>query len=209
MVPLGPLKTAHSEVMDHYKTIVDRYDGSVYPNMIVVALEGVTPYNSYINHTPPYEWIIHPNWYTTAGYRAKNGGVLGRSDGCITLDPVENNQLVTRLQAGVGLRDCRRCANRTVLVTDIPVHLAPEVGGAALRDTTLPTARARRDIQAVAVIGTSGLPVSDGRRARHAPPRTRRIPLIGEHGRALVGQCHSKKHPLATTFLRYRSMAHS
>jgi len=42
MVPLGPLKTAHSEVMDHYKTIVDRYDGTVYPNMIVVVLEGVT-----------------------------------------------------------------------------------------------------------------------------------------------------------------------
>jgi hypothetical protein len=33
MVPLGPLKTAHSEVMDHYKTIVDRYDGTVYRNM--------------------------------------------------------------------------------------------------------------------------------------------------------------------------------
>ena len=42
MVPLGPLKTAHSEVMDHYKTIVDRYDGTVYPNMIVVVLEDVT-----------------------------------------------------------------------------------------------------------------------------------------------------------------------
>jgi len=26
MVPLGPLKTAHSEVMDHYKTVVDRYE---------------------------------------------------------------------------------------------------------------------------------------------------------------------------------------
>jgi hypothetical protein len=70
MVPLGPLKTAHSEVMDHYKTIVDRYDGTVYRDMIVVGLEGTTPYNSYIDHTPPYKWIIHPNWYTTAGYRA-------------------------------------------------------------------------------------------------------------------------------------------
>src|SRR5689334_2589619 len=40
MVPLGPLKTAHSEIMDHYKTIVDRYDGTVYRNMIVVVLEG-------------------------------------------------------------------------------------------------------------------------------------------------------------------------
>ena len=100
MVPLGPLKTAHSEVMDHYKTIVDRYDGTVYRDMIVVGLEGTTPYNSYIDHTPPYKWIIHPNWYTTAGYRAKNNGVLGRSLGCITLDPVENNQLISRLQDG-------------------------------------------------------------------------------------------------------------
>ncbi|MGB8629672.1 MAG: murein L,D-transpeptidase catalytic domain-containing protein [Xanthobacteraceae bacterium] len=100
MVPLGPLKTAHSEVMDHYKTIVDRYDGTVYPNMIVVGLEGVTSYNSYINHTPPFKWIIHPNWYTTAAFRAKNNGMLGRSNGCITVDPVENNQLIIRLQDG-------------------------------------------------------------------------------------------------------------
>ena len=100
MVPLGPLKTSHSEVMDHYKTIVDRYDGTVYGNMIVVVLEGVTSYNSYINHTPPFKWIIHSNWYTTATFRAKNNGVLGRSNGCITIDPVENNQLITRLQDG-------------------------------------------------------------------------------------------------------------
>jgi hypothetical protein len=100
MVPLGPLKTARSEVMDHYKTIVDRYDGTVYRNMIVAELQGVTPYNSYINHTPPFKWIIHPNWYTTAGYRAKNGGMLGRSNGCITIDPVENNAIITRLQDG-------------------------------------------------------------------------------------------------------------
>jgi hypothetical protein len=100
MVPLGPLKTTHSEVMDHYKTIVDRYDGTVYRNMIVVVLEGVTTYNKYINNTPPFKWIMHPNWYTTAAFRAKNNGMLGRSNGCITVDPVENNQLITRLQDG-------------------------------------------------------------------------------------------------------------
>jgi hypothetical protein len=100
MVPLGPLKTAHSEVMDHYKTIVDRYDGTVYRNMLVVALEGAASYNSYINNTPPFKWIIHPNWYTSAGFRAKNNGVLGRSKGCITLDPADNNQLITRLEDG-------------------------------------------------------------------------------------------------------------
>lgn len=99
MVPLGPLKTvpAPPEVTAHYRTIVDRYDGTVYRNMIVAVLEGVTPYNRYINHTPPYKWVIHPNWYTTAGYRAKNNGMLGRSNGCITVDPVENNKLITRL----------------------------------------------------------------------------------------------------------------
>jgi len=100
MVPLGPLKTARSEVMDHYSTIVDRYDGTVYRNQIVVVLEGVMPYNRYINHTPPFKWIIHPNWYTTAAFRAKNNGVLGRSTGCITLDLVENNELITRLEDG-------------------------------------------------------------------------------------------------------------
>ena len=47
--------------------------------MIVAGLEGVTPYNSYINHTPPYKWIIHPNWYTTAGFRAKNNGSWGEA----------------------------------------------------------------------------------------------------------------------------------
>jgi hypothetical protein len=100
MTPLGPLKTTHSQVMDHYKTIVDRYDGMVYRNMIVAVLHGVTPYNSYINHTPPFQWVLHPNWYTTAAFRAKNNGMVGRSNGCITVDPVENNKLVARLQDG-------------------------------------------------------------------------------------------------------------
>jgi hypothetical protein len=39
----------------------------------------------------PFKWIIHPNWYTTAAFRAKNNGMLGRSNGCITIDPIENN----------------------------------------------------------------------------------------------------------------------
>jgi len=100
MVPLGPLKTAHSEVMDEYREIVDRYNGTTYPNLVVLALEGVTPYNDYINHVPLFKWFIHPSWYTTAGYRAKNNGMLGRSNGCIVVDPVENNQIITRLQDG-------------------------------------------------------------------------------------------------------------
>jgi hypothetical protein len=99
MVPLGPLKTAHSEVMAYYRTIVDRYDGTVYRNMIVAVLKGAAVYNRYIDHTPE-KWIIHPNWYATAGFRARNNGNLGRSNGCITLDPVENNAVIARLQGG-------------------------------------------------------------------------------------------------------------
>jgi len=100
MVPLGPLKTAHAQVMDHYQTIVDHYDGTVYRDMIVALLFGAAPYNRYIDDTPPYKWIIHPNWYTTAGFRARNDGTLGRSNGCITLDPVDNNAVISRLQGG-------------------------------------------------------------------------------------------------------------
>jgi hypothetical protein len=103
MVPLGPLKTvpAPPELTAQYSTIVDRYDKTVYRNMVVGALEGVAPYNRYINHTPPFKWVIHPNWYTTAGYRAKNNGMLGRSNGCITVDPAENNRIITRLQGAL------------------------------------------------------------------------------------------------------------
>jgi hypothetical protein len=88
-------------VTSHYRTIVDRYDKTVYRNMIVGVLEGVAPYNRYINHTPNTKWVIHPNWYTTAGFRAKNNGMLGRSLGCITVDPAENNKIITRLRGAL------------------------------------------------------------------------------------------------------------
>jgi hypothetical protein len=100
MVPLGPLKTHRSEVMGQYQTVVDRYDRTVYRNLVAAYLSGAAPYNRYIDQTPPYKWVIHPSWYTTAGYRSKNKGMLGRSKGCITIDPVENNKIITRLQDG-------------------------------------------------------------------------------------------------------------
>jgi hypothetical protein len=100
MVPLGPLKTHRAEAMDQYRTVVDRYDRKVYPGLVAAYLSGMAPYNRYIDHTPPYKWVIHPSWYTSAGYRANNKGMLGRSKGCISLDPVENNKIITRLQDG-------------------------------------------------------------------------------------------------------------
>lgn len=103
MVPLGPLKAvpARAEVTAKYSTIVDRYDKTVYRNMVTGELQGVAPYNRYINHTPPYVWVIHPGWYASASYRARNKGMLGRSNGCITVDPAENNKIITRLQGGL------------------------------------------------------------------------------------------------------------
>jgi hypothetical protein len=74
--------------------------------MIVVVLDGVTSYNNYISHTPPFKWIIHPNWYTTAAFRANNNGVLGRSTGCITGRKQRTHHAASGWSS--GLRDGRR-----------------------------------------------------------------------------------------------------
>ena len=47
MVPLGPLKNRSFRSDGSLQDNCGPYDGTVYPGMIVVALEGVTSYNSY------------------------------------------------------------------------------------------------------------------------------------------------------------------
>ena len=102
MVPLGPLRTAAADapITSHYRTIADKYTGQVWNGLISARLEGVASYNSYINSVPGVVWVIHPNWYVSAGYRKNNPGMLGRSLGCITLDPDVNNAIVNRLGNG-------------------------------------------------------------------------------------------------------------
>ena len=102
MVPLGPLRTAAADasVTSHYRTIADKYTGQVWNGLNSARLEGVASYNSYINSVPGVVWVIHPNWYVSAGYRKNNPGMLGRSLGCITLDPEVNNAIVNRLGNG-------------------------------------------------------------------------------------------------------------
>ena len=102
MVPLGPLRTAAADasVVSHYRTISDKYTGQVWNGLNSSRLEGVASYNSYINSVPGVVWVIHPNWYVSAGYRKNNPGALGRSLGCITLDPEVNNAIVNRLGNG-------------------------------------------------------------------------------------------------------------
>jgi hypothetical protein len=105
MTPLGPLRTASSMTdMDHYSSITDKYNGRVYSGLMTLWLEGVTSYNNYINNA--YDgssrviWILHPAWYVTEGFRKAMPGGLGRSLGCIALDPVVSNQVMGKLQGG-------------------------------------------------------------------------------------------------------------
>ena len=102
MVPLGPLRTAAADapITSQYRTIADKYAGQVWNGLNSARLEGVASYNSYINSVPGVVWVIHPNWYVSAGYRKNNPGMLGRSLGCITLDPDVNNAIVNRLGNG-------------------------------------------------------------------------------------------------------------
>lgn len=102
MVPLGPLRTAAAEdsITSHYRTITDKYTGQIWNGLTSARLEGVAFYNNYINSVPGVVWVIHPNWYVSAGYRKNNPGMLGRSLGCITLDPEANNLIVNRLGNG-------------------------------------------------------------------------------------------------------------
>ena len=43
--------------------------------------------------------VAHDRCFSRQEY--KNNGMLGRSNGCITVDPVENNKLITRLQGAL------------------------------------------------------------------------------------------------------------
>ena len=74
MVPLGPLRTAAADapITSHYRTIADKYTGQVWNDLNSARLEGVASYNSYINSVPGVVWVIHPNWYVSAGYRKNN-----------------------------------------------------------------------------------------------------------------------------------------
>jgi hypothetical protein len=107
MVPLGPLKTDHSIELDPYKTIVDRYDGTIYRNMIVVVLEGVTTYNKYINENPPFKWVIQRRTGEKRRLYRPRSGRKQRADH-------------TASGRRPGLRDGRRRADREILVIGLP-----------------------------------------------------------------------------------------
>jgi hypothetical protein len=105
MTPLGPLRTASStQSMAQYSTIRDRYTGQAYHGLTTLWLEGTTSYNSYINSATSgfsrVVWIMHPAWYVTKGYRKNFPGALGRSLGCIAMDPEVSNYVFGKLTGG-------------------------------------------------------------------------------------------------------------
>ena len=105
MTPLGPLRTAGStQSMAQYSTITDRYTGRSYGGLTTLWLEGTTSYNSYINNATSgfsrVVWIMHPAWYVTEGYRKNFPGALGRSLGCIAMDPKVSNYVFGKLAGG-------------------------------------------------------------------------------------------------------------
>ena len=121
MVPLGPLKTAHPEVMEHYSTIVDRFDRTVYRNMIVAGLEGVAPYNRYINHTRCINGSS-----TRTGTRPLV--IAPRMTGAGAEQRLHHRRSGSKQQphhapsGSTDLRDGRRCPDRTIFVMRATVH---------------------------------------------------------------------------------------
>ena len=76
MTPLGALITGQ-------RTIVG---DAAHLHKSMLGLEGTKPYNSAINTKGAWT-VFHTKDYATASHRRQNGGTMGRSNGCIVLDP--------------------------------------------------------------------------------------------------------------------------
>lgn len=105
MVPLGPLRTAQHPIVfggteSRYSVVFDRYRKKEYRDQLVLDMDGMCHYNYEINlWQGNTRMAFHTNWYNTQGYRETHQG-LGRSLGCITLDPIINNRIVKRIAGG-------------------------------------------------------------------------------------------------------------
>ena len=99
MTPLGALKATFTSFLDGYQTVEDTVVGKTYHNLVIIDLVGMKSYNSNIRRDAI--WVVgHSKWYVTEGYRKQNGGLLGRSLGCIVLDPIFSNEVFYRIQGG-------------------------------------------------------------------------------------------------------------
>lgn len=98
--PLGALRTGRAGYpLDGYEYVKDETMGKSYSGLLILDVEGMKSYNNNIHRNGI--WVVmHTKWYATEGYRQQNGGVLGRSLGCIVFDPAYNNKIINRTAGG-------------------------------------------------------------------------------------------------------------
>lgn len=98
--PLGALRTgSNGYPLDGYEYVKDQVTGKSYSGQLILDVEGMKSYNSNIRRSKIWV-VVHTKWYATEGYRRQNGGVLGRSLGCIVFDPAVNNKIINRIKGG-------------------------------------------------------------------------------------------------------------
>ena len=98
--PLGALRTGSAGYpLDGYEYVKDQLTGKSYSGQLILDIDGMKSYNSNVHRNGI--WVVmHTKWYATEGYRQQNGGVLGRSLGCIVFDPAFNNKIINRTAGG-------------------------------------------------------------------------------------------------------------
>lgn len=100
MTPLGALKTGAKiypyNVFPGFEVVHDPFYGTVYRDQKVLYLKGTRPYQDYVKKTFV---VVHTKNYATRGFRAMHGQ-MGRSHGCIALDPEFHNQVIGQISGG-------------------------------------------------------------------------------------------------------------
>lgn len=97
--PLGPIKTGVTAFYTYdpgFKTVHDKISGEVYRDKKILMLYGMRAYNEYLF----YDQVVgHTKNYATHAWRARYGS-MGRSWGCIVLDPRISNEVFERIKEG-------------------------------------------------------------------------------------------------------------
>lgn len=99
MTPLGAMKALEAFANSYYEEVRDEVNKKTYKDLLTLDMMGVKAYNS--KFIDGQIWVIgHSRWYATDGYRRTHNGTMGRSLGCIVLDPTISNEVFLRLAGG-------------------------------------------------------------------------------------------------------------
>lgn len=98
--PLGPLKTDRKGYpVPGYTDVRDPVSGHVHRGKLVLGIDGTKNYNDQVNSRGAIV-VFHTKEYATEGFRRRNGGSMGRSHGCIVIDPLFINEVIAKVQGG-------------------------------------------------------------------------------------------------------------